>query len=326
MPFNGSGQYSVPSLYNPVISGNLVSSTEFNGTMEDIAGGLSTCVTTDGQSTFSANLRMSGFGIIGLGNGTAGSPAITWGGGDGFYKVGAGQIAVASGGMQYAYTYTGVGWVMPVGAQFGVAQSTELDVRWASSNLLRFVERLAGDGSSLSLGYCDDAGTFVGPTVSYTRTGTALFTGVPIFNSDKGGGYGASVYFKNPSLTGQIEARVNPLNGLEFAKADQSTINFTFNDDGSFVSRGSITGVGSVGVVSLAATKTDIVDLGLDDAIAILQKLRPRRYKLRSTGESHIGLVREETPEELTAGDAVSLYDVVTVLVGAVQKLAQKLS
>jgi hypothetical protein len=68
MPFNGSGTFAPDSAYNPVEAGTLISSTAFNATMEDIATGLSNCVTRDGQGnaavTESNTLLLFGSGAV----------------------------------------------------------------------------------------------------------------------------------------------------------------------------------------------------------------------------------------------------------------------
>lgn len=70
MAFNGSGVFTLVS-GNPVITGTTISSTWANNTLSDIATGLSTTITKDGQSTPTANIPMGGFKFTGLGAGTA---------------------------------------------------------------------------------------------------------------------------------------------------------------------------------------------------------------------------------------------------------------
>ncbi len=74
MPFNGSGVFSAVSLpgsWNPAISGQDATPDDWNSLLDDIELGLSTCWTTDGQSTISANQPMAGFKFTGVGDATA---------------------------------------------------------------------------------------------------------------------------------------------------------------------------------------------------------------------------------------------------------------
>lgn len=71
MAFNGSGTYNLYTPGNPVVTGTTISSTWANNTLSDIATGLSTCITKDGQTTPTANIPMATFKITGLGAGTA---------------------------------------------------------------------------------------------------------------------------------------------------------------------------------------------------------------------------------------------------------------
>jgi len=72
LPFNGSGLFS--RVYSWVVdAGNNVEidAARMDTDTNDIATGLSNCVTKDGQQTITANLPMSGFKLTGLGIGTA---------------------------------------------------------------------------------------------------------------------------------------------------------------------------------------------------------------------------------------------------------------
>jgi hypothetical protein len=70
MAFNGSGVFNLVA-GNPVVTGTTISSTWANNTLSDIATGLSTTITKDGQTTPTANIPMGGFKFTGLGAGTA---------------------------------------------------------------------------------------------------------------------------------------------------------------------------------------------------------------------------------------------------------------
>ncbi len=77
MAYNGSGVFVLVA-GNPVVTGTTISSTWANNTLNDIATGLSTAVTKDGQSTPTNNIPMGGFKLTGLGAGTAAGNSLRW--------------------------------------------------------------------------------------------------------------------------------------------------------------------------------------------------------------------------------------------------------
>lgn len=77
MSYNGSGTFNINSTGQPVVTGTVISSTAFNALTADLATGLSTALTKDGQTTPTANIPMGAFKITGLGDGTAGTDAVT---------------------------------------------------------------------------------------------------------------------------------------------------------------------------------------------------------------------------------------------------------
>jgi hypothetical protein len=77
MAFNGSGVFTLAA-GNPVVTGTTISSTWANNTLSDIATGLSTTITKDGQSTPTANIPMGGFKITGLGAATVNGDALRY--------------------------------------------------------------------------------------------------------------------------------------------------------------------------------------------------------------------------------------------------------
>jgi hypothetical protein len=58
MSFNGSGTFVINSTGQPVVTGTVISSTAFNALTADLATGLSTTMTKDGQTTATANIPM----------------------------------------------------------------------------------------------------------------------------------------------------------------------------------------------------------------------------------------------------------------------------
>jgi hypothetical protein len=71
MSFNGSGTFVINSTGQPVVTGTVISSTAFNALTADLATGLSTALTKDGQTTPTANLPMGTFKFTGLSAGSA---------------------------------------------------------------------------------------------------------------------------------------------------------------------------------------------------------------------------------------------------------------
>ncbi len=71
MSFNGSGVFVVNSTGQPVSSNTLIEASVFNAFTADVATGLSTAITRDGQTTVTADLPMSGQKHTGVGNASA---------------------------------------------------------------------------------------------------------------------------------------------------------------------------------------------------------------------------------------------------------------
>lgn len=75
MSFNGAGLFQINTAGQPVVDNTLIDTTVFNALTADLATGLSTCITKDGQTTPTANIPMGGFKVTGLGLGTSNTDA-----------------------------------------------------------------------------------------------------------------------------------------------------------------------------------------------------------------------------------------------------------
>lgn len=93
MSYNGSGTFNINTAGQPVVTGTVISSTAFNLLTSDLASGLSTALTKDGQTTPTANIPMGTFKITGLGAGTVATDAAQYG----QLQAGATTIATVSG-------------------------------------------------------------------------------------------------------------------------------------------------------------------------------------------------------------------------------------
>ena len=79
MSYNGSGTFQINSAGQPVVTGTTISSTAFNALTADLATGLTTALTKDGQTTPTANIPLGGYKITGLANGTLSTDAMAYG-------------------------------------------------------------------------------------------------------------------------------------------------------------------------------------------------------------------------------------------------------
>jgi len=79
MSYNGSGTFLINSAGQPVVANTVISATVFNALTADLATGLSTCITKDGQTTVTANIPFGNNKITALGAGTAASDAANLG-------------------------------------------------------------------------------------------------------------------------------------------------------------------------------------------------------------------------------------------------------
>ena len=77
MSYNGSGTFVINSTGQPVVTGTIISSTAFNALTADLATGLSTAMTKDGQTSATANIPMGSFKFTGLGAGAAATDSAT---------------------------------------------------------------------------------------------------------------------------------------------------------------------------------------------------------------------------------------------------------
>jgi len=79
MSYNGSGTFNINTTGQPVVSGTVISSSAFNALTADLANGLTTALTKDGQSTPTANIGMGNFKITNLGAATLSTDAVRYG-------------------------------------------------------------------------------------------------------------------------------------------------------------------------------------------------------------------------------------------------------
>lgn len=74
--FNGSGTFVISSVGLPYAAGTVINQTVANQLNTDLAAGLSTCITKDGQTTVTADIPMNSHKLTGLGGATASTDAV----------------------------------------------------------------------------------------------------------------------------------------------------------------------------------------------------------------------------------------------------------
>jgi hypothetical protein len=126
MSYNGTGTFNINTAGQPVVSGTTITSTAFNLLTADLATGLTTALTKDGQTTPTANIPMGTFKLTGLGAGTAATDAAQYG----QLQAGATTIATVTG------TDTLVGTLTPA------------PTAYAAGNLFSFVASATNTGAA----------------------------------------------------------------------------------------------------------------------------------------------------------------------------------
>ena len=71
MPYNGSGTFAPPPANYPAVALTPITSANRNAVDADFATGLTTAITTDGQTTVTANIPLGGYKLTGVGAATA---------------------------------------------------------------------------------------------------------------------------------------------------------------------------------------------------------------------------------------------------------------
>ncbi len=137
-----SGVFSINSTGQPVVTGTVISSTDFNALTADLATGLSTCVLKDGTQTITANIPMSNFKLTGLSAGTASGNSLRYEqvngvvttAGDILYATGAGALSRLAIGTARQQLATNAGATAPEWvASLQSLMTTTGDVVYASS-------------------------------------------------------------------------------------------------------------------------------------------------------------------------------------------------
>ena len=188
MSYNGSGTFNINTAGQPVVTGTTITSTAFNLLTADLATGLTTALTKDGQTTPTANIPMGTFKITGLGAGTAATDAAQYG----QLQAGATTIATVTG------TDTLTGSLTPAIAAY------------AAGNLFSFVAAATNTGAvtinlnSLGAKSITKQGTtaLIAGDITSGRVQLIEYDGTrfQLLNPSSSTGTGAAVFATSPTL------------------------------------------------------------------------------------------------------------------------------
>jgi hypothetical protein len=248
MSFNGSGTFLINTAGQPVVAGTVISSTAFNALTADLATGLSTVITKDGQTTVTANIPMSTYKFTGLGVGSAATDSANLSqvqstvtklltsvsGADTITAVGAPVVAAYAAGQMFYFVATGdnTGAVtLNIDSLGAKAVTRDGSVALA-----------AGDIKSGEVVVVVYDGTRFQVVSQLNSAGNATFANVSITSALNVGG--VATFTANPVLSGGTANGVLYLNGSKVATSGTALV-----FDGT-----NLSGTGSIGTTIAGKT------------------------------------------------------------------------
>jgi hypothetical protein len=321
MSFNGSGTFQINSAGQPVVAGTVITAAAFNALTADLATGLSTCITKDGQTSATANIPMGNNKFTGLSAGTAATDSTNLGQVQGNVAslISVAGIDTITGLMSPTLTAYATGamyWFVAAGTNTG-AVTLNIDglgaksvTRDGSTALIAGdivngqVAVVVYDGTRFQLQKANAFGTLTATTINTTNltaTGTVNLTGATVSN----GGSVTTIDINGGTVDGVTIGGASAGAGTFTNLTASGTINFT----GATVSNG-----GSV-------TTVDINGGTIDGAIIGGASAAAGTFTTATVGAGLVG-----TPSLTTTGDTnTGLYfpaaDTIAVANGGTERM-----
>ena len=314
MSYNGSGTFQINTSGQPVVAGTVISSTAFNALTADLATGLSTAITKDGQTTTTARIPFAA-GIsstLVTDSSSVSTGSIITAGGAGIAKnlyVGANANVAGTLGVTGVATFSAAPIYSSLTASSAVATDaskalvsvtntgTGNNVLATSPTLVTPILGTPQSGTVTNL--TGTASININGTVGATTANTGAFTTV-LVNTTSNISAGAKIFAVGSGVgiavgygTGSSEYRHLYMN------SGDGTLYF-FND----TNFASLNAAGAWTNASDARLKKNIVDIkyGLTDVL----KLQPRSYQMNSVEGNFVGFIAQELKEvvpEVVNGD-----------------------
>lgn len=79
MPFNGAGQYVLPTPQYPAVPGTVILAEDYNQVLEDLAAALSSTLVRDGQAAATGTISLGSFKLTNVANGVNSGDAVNFG-------------------------------------------------------------------------------------------------------------------------------------------------------------------------------------------------------------------------------------------------------
>jgi hypothetical protein len=184
MSYNGSGTFAINSTGQPVVNGTVISASVFNALTADLATGLTTALTKDGQTTPTANIPLGGFKLTGVGAPTASGNALVWGSDASIGTLTlTTDLSIANGGTGQSTAATAINALLPsqTGNNGKILSTDGTVCAWISSGGVGSVTSVAMSGGSTGLttsgGPITTSGTFtLAGTLALASGGTGATT------------------------------------------------------------------------------------------------------------------------------------------------------
>lgn len=165
MPFNGSGVFVRNySWVSDATNSIPITASRMDADTNDIAQGLTDCITRDGQSPALANIPMGGFRFTNVANAVNPNEYITLSQGNALYNATLGYTPVNKAGD------TMTGGLTATGLTAAVAGANEVDISWTNNGVRRFFGFVDSTSNTWGLATCDGSGAFASTAISISRT------------------------------------------------------------------------------------------------------------------------------------------------------------